>query len=260
MNRRSTGFTRIAMASALVTALAAAPALAVDGVLEINQACVAAGCFPGDGPGFPVEITIPGSYRLTSNLTVPDDDTTAILLQGVRLVNLDLNGFSIRGQHACGIGLPPNCPGGPARGIDVAVQGAVHIRVRNGGISNFGGGGIRLTDGSVIEELIVTSTGGDGIVAGGFSIVRDNVVTLHLGDGIHTAPSSGSLITGNVVRGVDGDGIEGGNDMLLNNRIIAAGEEDARLGNNAGYGHNTFEQAPLGGHSMGDNVCVGGLC
>jgi len=111
MNRRSTGFTRIAMASALVTALAAAPALAVDGVLEINQACVAAGCFPGDGPGFPVEITIPGSYRLTSNLTVPDDDTTAILLQGVRLVNLDLNGFSILGQYACGVS-PPNCPGG----------------------------------------------------------------------------------------------------------------------------------------------------
>ena len=257
MNRRSTGFTRIAMASALVTALAAAPALAVDGVLEINQACVAAGCFPGDGPGFPVEITITGSYRLTSNLTVPDDDTTAILLQGVRLVNLDLNGFSILGQYACGIS-PPNCPGGPARGIDVAAFNS-HNRVRNGGIFNFGGGGVRLGTRSVIEELHVTTTGGDGIVAEGFSIVRDNVVTDHRGDGIHIN-SNGCLITGNVVASVLGDGIEGAAAMLLNNRISLAGEEDARLFANAGYGHNTFTQAPAGGHSMGDNVCVGGLC
>ena len=47
----------------------ATPALAVDGVLEINQTCaVQTGCFAGDSPGFPVTITQPGSYRLTSNL------------------------------------------------------------------------------------------------------------------------------------------------------------------------------------------------
>ncbi len=38
------------------------PAHAVDGVLEINQACaVNAGCFAGDTAGFPVTITGAGS-------------------------------------------------------------------------------------------------------------------------------------------------------------------------------------------------------
>ena len=47
----------------------AGPALAVDGVLEINQTCaISTGCFPGDSPGFPVSVTQPGSYRLTGNL------------------------------------------------------------------------------------------------------------------------------------------------------------------------------------------------
>ena len=49
----------------------AAPALAVDGVLEINQTCaVQTGCFVGDTAGYPVTIysKTGGSYRLTGDL------------------------------------------------------------------------------------------------------------------------------------------------------------------------------------------------
>ena len=53
-----------------------------EGVLEINQACaVNTGCFPGDTALFPVIIQgamAPGSYILTSNLVVPDPNTTAV--------------------------------------------------------------------------------------------------------------------------------------------------------------------------------------
>ena len=55
-----------------------APALASDGVIEINQTCaVQTGCIDnsggiGDTPGFPVTIEIPGSYVLTSNLVVSE--------------------------------------------------------------------------------------------------------------------------------------------------------------------------------------------
>ena len=49
----------------------ATPALAVDGVIEINQArAMAGGITAGDNPGFPVNLTESGSYRLTSDLTV----------------------------------------------------------------------------------------------------------------------------------------------------------------------------------------------
>lgn len=74
---------------------------AQDGALEINQACVADGCFAGDDPGFPVQITNPGNYRLTSNL-----DTNGVLVRAISIgftdgVNLDLNGFTVSGAQTC---------------------------------------------------------------------------------------------------------------------------------------------------------------
>ena len=49
-----------------------APALAVDGVIEINQArALAGGVTPGDTAGFPVSLNDSGSYRLTSDLVPP---------------------------------------------------------------------------------------------------------------------------------------------------------------------------------------------
>lgn len=46
-----------------------------------------------DQPGFPVSILNPGSYRLTSNLEVPSENTTAIEVL-VSDVTIDLNGFA----------------------------------------------------------------------------------------------------------------------------------------------------------------------
>ena len=63
-------------------ALGLAPlcALAVDGVMLINQSSAMAGnVTPRAAPGFPVSITVPGSYRLSRDLTV-DANTTAIVI------------------------------------------------------------------------------------------------------------------------------------------------------------------------------------
>jgi hypothetical protein len=77
----------------------ATPALAVDGVLEINQTCgVQTGCFAGDTAGFPVTITAGGSYRLTSNLVISNKDIDGILVIA-NSVSLDLNGFEISGPR-----------------------------------------------------------------------------------------------------------------------------------------------------------------
>ena len=65
------------------------PAFAVNGVAEINQTSVNA------GGGFPVTISQPGSYVLTSDLVVPDANTTGVSIQTAD-VTLDMNGFSIR--------------------------------------------------------------------------------------------------------------------------------------------------------------------
>src|SRR5580693_1218836 len=96
MNRTWILLTSIGLAAAIPNVT-----LAVDGVVLINQANALAGnVTPGDAPGFPVTISVAGSYRLSSNLTVPDANTDAIDIT-VSHVTIDLNGFSIIGQVVC---------------------------------------------------------------------------------------------------------------------------------------------------------------
>ncbi len=156
----------------------AAPALAVDGVLEINQACVATGCFPGDAPGFPVRIPAPGSYRLTSDLDVTGEpipqDVTAIEIPFTSNVRIGLNSYSIivgniaRGNGAEGIKVTASIERGNAAdengaaGID-ALGGSTVI----GNRASFNtGAGIQLIGGSGYTDNVVTKNTGGTIVGG----------------------------------------------------------------------------------------------
>ena len=63
------------------------------GVITIDQAkAEAGGVTPGDAPGFPVTISQPGSYQLTSNLAVGEMQVHGILVTSDH-VTLNLNGF-----------------------------------------------------------------------------------------------------------------------------------------------------------------------
>src|SRR5262245_37418853 len=80
-----------------------------DGAVRIDQNRALAGFVTsGDGPGFPVTLSQPGSYRLSGNLIVPDVNTTAIEITADG-VTLDLGGFSIIGPVTCP-GDPVTCP------------------------------------------------------------------------------------------------------------------------------------------------------
>lgn len=146
IQRRSTGR---AVALALSCTAMAAPALfAADGVIEINQVrALAGGVTPGDGPGFPVTITKPGSYLLTSDLDVRNEtspfDVTAVQFDlGSEGSTLDLNGFSLSGPRAgCSFS---NCvTTGTGTGIVIATD---WISVRNGFVRGFGAAGLDASD------------------------------------------------------------------------------------------------------------------
>lgn len=88
-------FTRTLIAAALIASGSAAFAQAV-----ITQSmAVAGGVTPGDTAGFPVTLSQPGSYKLTSNLFVPEG-SMGVQITGAN-VTLDLNGFSITGPSTC---------------------------------------------------------------------------------------------------------------------------------------------------------------
>ena len=70
-------------------------------VIITQDTALAGNVTPDDEPGFPVELSLPGSYKLGSNLTVDRGPNPIVTAQAVLVdaanVTLDLNGFSIIG-------------------------------------------------------------------------------------------------------------------------------------------------------------------
>jgi hypothetical protein len=94
---------------------------------DISQSeATAGGITPGDTRGFPVTITRPGSYRLTSNLRIMDPDVNAIDITAPN-VTIDLNGFAILG------------PGGDGTGVGISAF-QTQVTVLNGSIVGMGEG------------------------------------------------------------------------------------------------------------------------
>jgi hypothetical protein len=147
---------RLCLATALAGAL---PALAVDGVLEINQAKALAGdVTAGDAPGFPVTLSQPGSYRLTSNLAGDGGDggAAAVIQITTSSVSLDLNGFEIAGLV-----------NGSNSDCITASPGSYDTRVFDGEVGSCDASALRLLHGAVAERLTVVNTGGQGILVDG---------------------------------------------------------------------------------------------
>jgi hypothetical protein len=180
---------------------------AVDGVQEINQELALAGnVTPGDGPGFPVTISLSGSYRLSGNLrnNAPDVDVIDITAANV---TLDLKGFTIQGpRELCFNRIVPTWCGHAIFGDGVvSPRGAANVRVFNGTIRSVVHTGVWLAGPNTrIDGLTVTRNGGYGIVVGEGALVSNNIVThnglrgitrksLSLNEGIPTA-------VGNVVQ------------------------------------------------------------
>jgi hypothetical protein len=154
--------TLLALALLLPSAFPAS-ARAAEGVIELNQARALAGSpltIPPDAPGFPIEISQPGNYRLTSDLDVPPG------ANGIELsaadVRIDLGGFTIRGPEGC---FPGSCV--PATSGSAIIHafggGGFRITIRNGSVSGFGGNCIQLRDGGRVEDIRVVMCGGHGI-------------------------------------------------------------------------------------------------
>lgn len=172
----------------LVTAglLAAIPAVG-QGRIEINQArALAGGVTPGDAPGFPVSITLPGSYVLTSDLDLSaalSPQFTSAIEFSTSFVTLDLAGFSIRSLNQCdgsrnGCFWPSGSPAVRAEGL-----GRLGIAVRNGKIRGSAGTGLDLATatGIRIADLDIFHAGEIGLRAGHAAAVVNSRIA-YVGD------------------------------------------------------------------------------
>jgi len=192
---------RLALAVAL-----GVPTALFAGVFEIDQRCVAVGCFPGDLAGFPVTISSPGEYRLTSNLDTrfspSPADLTAIQVTAGGGVDIDLNGFEVRGPVSCVAGTSTCSPVGFGGGI----SGNTGTSVRDGTVRGFAQNGVSTGGSARIERVRTWDNGHHGIYAGGEGAVVVESIAFRNGDeGIHTyryATIRGVTVARNGDRGI----------------------------------------------------------
>lgn len=184
----------------LCSALIAAAAQAQT-IIDQTKA-TAGGITPGDAAGFPVTLSVPGSYKLMSHLSVPAG-TSGIVITASG-VSLDLNGFGIYSStidtDCSGAGATLKCKvtGGADHGI-VAAAGVTDTRVQNGIIANFGGSGLRLNERSIVTRLRTSRLGGGGISVGEDSLLAE--VSAYRAAGIGIAGLSGALIVDSAADG-----------------------------------------------------------
>jgi hypothetical protein len=271
---------------------------AADEAIEINQAsALAGGVTPGDAPGFPVSLTKPGTYVVTSELNVLDPNADAIVAH--RGASIDLNGFGI--SRASEVG--GNFAGRGIVGADVVENGRVHgfregvvraqtvrrvtvsasylrgIDAREVVESGADGGiygiwahtvrhsiasrclstGIRVGHrGSVVES--VSAGNGTGVVSGVESTVDGNVVTASRGLGIVAGVRS--TVSSNSVTDSGGDGIRAGNfASVRGNAVRGSAGRGLVLAPHATFVWNTITAnaggSTAGGIDMGQNACNG---
>lgn len=152
--RIATGAKRLLKCSGgLAAVLLAVSGAALSDEPGLDQTRAMAGWItPGDAPGFPVTITAPGRYRLTSDLVVPAG-TDGIVIRADNVV-IDLNGFAIRGPARCTEG--KGCADFTA-GIS---QPEEHFgaRVANGTVEGFRTGVELKSEDNRVENLAVADT------------------------------------------------------------------------------------------------------
>jgi hypothetical protein len=242
----------------------ATPALASDGALEINQACVATGCVPGDAPGLPVGTQSGRHYVLTSDLTLPAANSSGVVLED--FATLDLGGFAIVGPASCS-GAPAVCTG-TGNGLGVAV--GIGATLRNGVIRGVGGAAIAVEEVAMVEDVAVVRNGGVGISGDAQgAILRGCRVFQNGSHGINLALGAGSpgaLITGSTIQDNGGDGIRAAEANVLGNTIIRNGGIGLQLNfvsGDGGFAQNVIRDnnggipnpQTAGGHQLGLNVC-----
>jgi parallel beta-helix repeat protein len=177
------------------------PALATDGVGEINQtSALAGGITAGDIAGFPVSLTEAGSYVLTSNLSVSAG--TSGIEVGAPGVTIDLNGFTIDGTGAAD------------HGIDL--NGHSRVTIKNGQVRDFALAGVYndnpLANYNRVHDVQVIGNGTAGTgapnsgiyLAGSFNHVEGCTVDDNGGYGIFVG--AGSQLDRNVGSGISGPG------------------------------------------------------
>ena len=243
-------------------------AFASDGVFEINHICaVQTGCSSDDAPGYPVLIAAAGSYQLTSDLEIPNENTNGIFINTSN-ASLNLNNFRIVRKDC--VNETTNCTptSGVGSGITVSnLSLTFGNTVHSGSITGMGDKGVIMGEQSEIRNLRVrwNRLGGirvtDGAEVTGNTVYQNGTFGIDVGDG--------STVSGNTVYQSEANGIQVGNGATVSGNTtsrngdhgIKADSGATVLGNtafsNGGHGILVSEGSMVQGNTVRSNTGFG---
>ena len=248
----------LVLLACVVAGFVAPSADAADGAFEINQACVATGCVPGDTPGFPVTTETGKKYVLTSDLTLESANTDGIVVADS--ATLDLNGFAVVGPWSC-TGGPPVCTGS---GNGFGIMAFARSTVRGGAVRGMRAGVNLQGRGQLVENMSLESNAGPGINGGGSgAIVRGCRISRNDDGGILLSGTVDAiLITGNVIAENAGVGVGAAGSGLIERNTIVNNQSSGigvatgfAFGGNHLTGNASGGGQTSGGTQLGTNVC-----
>jgi len=171
----------------------------------------------------PFNITSPGSYYFTSDLTSTVPDQNAIEVDANN-VTIDLMGFNLIGP-------------GSGQGRGIYINARANVEIRNGTVWDFGAEGIyemgmagteehpHYGYGHRIIDVRALFNGSDGICLRGFShLVKDCSVSGNEGAGISVALDS--TVTGNTILENLGDGLVAFSDSTITGNTVSTNGDD----------------------------------
>lgn len=251
MKHQNAMFTVLLASTLALFATASANAQAV-----IDQKRALAGnVTPDDTSGFPITLSVPGSYKLTGNLVVPAG------VNGIEInasgVTLDLNGFSISGPITCVRDMATSavaCNTGPTTSKGIAMNGGGNT-VRNGTVRGFAYGilyaGADQIDGMLIEQ------NQSGVAApnhqGARTLVRNSRAQFNQYTGFGVADA---MVQGCTAGGNGGAGFTATRSVVLDS-VAFNNRMEGFKGNNLALGRSVA-QGNLGGNVTGYFDSLGG--
>ncbi len=266
---------RIAFAIlALLGILTAQPASAQGEIVITHAKALAGNVTPGDTPGYPVTLSLPGAYMLGSILSVPSNVSGIVV--NSHNVDIDMNGFLLTGNGVARYAL---------------ITGHGESRIHNGIINGFGYGGLYIRNNAwtiedmkivrnggsgidatgvkfvAVRDSLVASNGNYGIIAGDFGFFRNNTVSENAYTGIRCSESchvEGNIVSKNSYGINPVNGLISGNTIVKNaaSGIFDDGDIDTGAVNNILI-YNEYSGAPgqvVRGVSVNPNKCIGPPC
>jgi hypothetical protein len=234
--------------------------LPAHGQVAINQTAAVAGGISGscDAPGFPITICTSGSYKLTSDLTVPANTDGIDINAGD--VTIDLNGFAIRGALTCtGSGSTLSCSGSSSGyGIE---SNSVNITVHGGTVRGFATFGVYLGGfGNIVDEVNL-SENGSALNVGAAVVTKCTASKNGYGFSGTNAQLKGNTASSNQVDGFDVWFGTATDNVSNNNGRYGFRAVNSLVSNNEASGNGSTDVFDAGGLvSPGNNSCHGASC